>query len=190
MATRNAYSAFDPVTKTRVLYKYFRAREGPRAFDPDSPFDVFRRLMWHAVDIVGRLEYDNSLEEEVSRLVAFVSRPVLPSPMQRVGLGVHYDISIEGQRFVYLENGKLEHGYEVVCDLARAYKLGRIIVEPRSKSILVPGTEYYTDEYVGGCDISGEERRFRHAAAWVVPKLQFCSSRVLADLIPCYKPGK
>lgn len=171
----------DVVSGNRILCKVFGEVSGSRAFNVNDEFDVLRVLAEFAKDNL----HDKSLS---SNFVAFVRNPVKPKVLQRVGVGVPYDVCIEDKNYIVL-NGELKSfGYEILFDLTDLYKLGRIILDYRNKQVYVPGTEVFDVTSVFGVTIENKTYTSNLEDIWVIPKLQFCSSDALARNFPFYSP--
>lgn len=178
--TKHTYSMYDLVTGRRLLFKIFGAKEGQTAFNTDDPFDVFRQL--------GEYAHDHLYNPEiVSPFVAFVRFPLRPIVLQRVGIGVPYDITIENQNYIFVNGEYKPFGYEIIFDLTELYKLGRILVDYKHKKIFVPGTEIFSRGTVCGTTLDCDTLTSPIENIWVIPKLQCCPSFALANNFSFYK---
>lgn len=172
-----------------MLYKLFSAQAGPKRFDTGDRFDVFRKLAGFCVQLLAEAERDMSINEHLLPFVAFVRQPIKAVVYQRVGNGVPYDIFVDGKPYVLINGDPKPYGYEFLFDLREAYRLGRIVVVPRTKDIFIPGTEQVCDGCLVGETIDGDSIGVPLRETWVVPKLMFCMTKDLRRIYPFYGAG-
>ncbi len=184
VVTEREYSAFDVLSRKRYLHKLFSTSEPKKQFDYNSPFDCYRVLSLFCMQLASEVLSSNFKPEIVKRAepyIYFVSKPVFPIVLQQVGLGINYDIKINGYPYKVITDGKLlPYGYNVLYDLTPNFKLDSdkvqyILLNYKEKDILVPGTEQYkASTIVAKSALFDKEVEYNYDSIWVTPKVQYC----------------
>lgn len=183
------------MTGKRELYKLFEARTGKKAFDRSSPFDVYRVLAEICVEGIRHLYCGHPRAARYRSLIAAVDTPRIPVAMQRVAFTAPHDLVIGDKPYAVLQGTLLEHGWEVVYNMMDAYALGSLLVEPQTRSILLPGTLSFHDGYIEATTFHGmddavtRDVRFPTTRLWAIPKPQYCRTEKLREVFPSYISG-
>lgn len=183
-ATHKEYSVYDPLTKTRLLHKFFVTNDKRKAFDYSNRFDIFRIFAifcQNLADDVLASNYAPDIVQAASPYLCFLSQPVLPVVMQQVGMGIDHDLMYCDRPYRILSDGKmLPFGYDILYDLRNAYFLGSekprfVLLNYMKKAIFVPGTELFTDAGVAATDaLTGAQIQSQIDELWAIPRAQYC----------------
>ncbi|MEO0132699.1 MAG: hypothetical protein ABIK73_07215 [candidate division WOR-3 bacterium] len=191
VVSRREYSVYDPITKTRCLYKIFGTKEGKFAFDYSSKYDVFRVLSLYLQKLVDAALASGFMTKPdyIEDFVCFVSSPVLPVMYQQVGLGIPHDVVFNGKPYKQVDEC-LPYGYDIVFDMRNVYKLGDdkiryIPVHYGNKDILVPSLSKLHGMKISGYSaIMNKEVEYDLNELWFIPRAQYVKWETIKQKLP------